>query len=172
MAAWRMIIRLGMFALPVWALLTLGACADTKPTMTDDGKVIVTLAGATFSMELADDGETRYTGLGGRTEIAPDGGMIFIFPASVQRSFVMRDCVIPIDIAYLDDSKRVVSMYTMQPEPPRRENEAEGNYEARLKRYHSRFPARYVLEFRAGTLEKLGVKAGDEARFEARTSRP
>lgn len=172
MAAGRMTTRVCVFALAAAALLTLGACADSKPAMTHEGKVLVTLAGETFHMELADDGDERYAGLGGRTEIDEHGGMIFIFPASIPRSFVMRNCVIPIDIAYLDDAKRIVSMYTMQPEPPRGDNEPEGNYEGRLKRYHSRFPARYVLEFRAGTLEQLGAKTGDEVLFDAPASSP
>lgn len=163
-------MRAWVLALAAAASILLCGCADTAPSMTGDGKVVVTLAGRTFHMELADDNDERFTGLGGRTEIDEDGGMIFVFPASTQRAFVMRDCVIPIDIAYVDDARRVVSTYTMQPEPPRGDHEPEGNYEGRLKRYPSRFPARYVLEFRAGTLAQLGVKPGDEVRFDIQGS--
>ena len=34
------------------------------------------------------------------------------------------------------------------------------DYEARLPRYSSRRPARYVLEFRAGTLDRLELRIG------------
>lgn len=152
------------------ALSVLGACTDTKPAMTPDGKVVVTLRDKVFNMDLADDRDEQQEGLGGVTEIKANEGMLFVFPGATERFFVMRDCVIPIDIAYLDDTKRIVSMHTMQPEEPRRDDEAEGNYEARLKRYPSRYPARYVLEFRAGTLEALGVSNGDEVRFEVPAS--
>lgn len=144
--------------------LALGACSD-PPAATQDGLVPVRLGGRVFRMELADDNDERARGLGWRKEIAPDGGMLFVFTAAADRNFVMRDCLVDIDIAYLDDSRRIVSMYTMKVEPPRAENEAEGNYEARLKQYPSRFPARYVLEFAAGTLARLGVRPGDEAEF-------
>jgi len=161
--------RVTICALTV-ALSLLGACTDTKPAMTPDGKVVVTLRDKVFNMDLADDRDEQQKGLGGVTEIKANEGMLFVFPGATERFFVMRNCVIPIDIAYVDESKRIVSMYTMQPEEPWRDDEAEGNYEARLKRYPSRYPARYVLEFRAGTLEALGVANGDEVHFEVPAS--
>lgn len=127
----------------------------------------VTIAGQKFSLEAAIDDPVRIKGLGGRTEIAPRGGMLFVFPYSLELSFVMRDCVIPIDIAFLDSAGRVVAKHTMQPEPPRAENESPQDYENRLKKYSSRFAAQFAVEVKAGTLDALGVKEGDLLRFDA-----
>lgn len=127
----------------------------------------VTIAGQKFSLEAALDDPVRIKGLGGRTEIAPRGGMLFVFPYSLELSFVMRDCVIPIDIAFLDSAGRVVAKHTMQPEPPRAENESPQDYENRLKKYSSRFAAQFAVEVKAGTLDALGVKEGDLLRFDA-----
>lgn len=161
-------MRLGVIG--VAAVAAMAGCSEPRPQARADGLVPVRVGGETFFMELADDNDEREKGLSFRTEIKRDGGMIFVFPSAAMRSFVMRDCPIPIDIAYVDETKRIVSVYEMQPEEPRRSNEGDGNYEARLKRYPSRFPARYVLEFASGTLARLGVKPGDEVWFEVPSS--
>lgn len=127
----------------------------------------VTIAGQKFSLEAAIDDPVRIKGLGGRTEIAPRGGMLFVFPYPLELSFVMRDCVIPIDIAFLDSAGRVVAKHTMQPEAPKTENESAQDYEKRLKKYSSRFAAQFAVEVKAGTLDALGVKEGDLLRFDA-----
>lgn len=147
-----------------------------------DAKVIpVKIAGKTFYLEVAAEDTVRMKGMGGRTHIEDDGGMIFSFTpmqAGVQ-TFVMRDCPIPIDILYLDADGRVLTTYTMQPEAPRKEDGSEGTagdtsgkgssakYEERLSRkYTSRFPSTFVLEVKEGTIERLGVKEGDKVIFD------
>lgn len=161
-------MRLGVIG--VAAIAAMVGCSEPRPQARADGLVPVRIGGEMFYLELADDNDEREKGLAWREEIDADGGMIFVFSASAPRSFVMRNCPIPIDIAYVDETKRIVSVYEMQPEEPRRSDEGEGNYEARLKQYPSRFPARYVLEFASGTLARLGVKPGDEVWFEVPSS--
>jgi len=130
------------------------------------GLVTVQMAGATFFLEPALDDSTRIPGLGGREHIDADGGMIFAFPNRANRNFIMRNCPIPIDILFLSDTGRIVTMYTMPPEKPKTEDESDWDYETRLKRFSSRFPVRFVLEFAGGRLEELGVSVGDEVRFD------
>ena len=89
------------------------------------------------------------------------GGMIFVFPKAAIRYFIMRDCVIPIDIMFLDDAGLVTATYTMQPERPRAAGETDKAYEQRLHRYSSRSDSRYVIELRAGTIDRLGIKRTD-----------
>jgi hypothetical protein len=55
----------------------------------------------------------------------------------------------------------------MKPEEPRREDETEFQYEMRLKRYPSRFPAQFAVETAGGRLAALGVKEGDRIEFDA-----
>jgi uncharacterized membrane protein (UPF0127 family) len=126
----------------------------------------ITIKGERFIMELALTDATRLRGLSGREVIDPKGGMLFVFPLSGRHEFVMRDCPAPIDIAFLDSAGRVVAFHEMTPEEPRREDETEFQYEMRLKRYPSRFPAQFAVETAGGRLASLGVKEGDRMEFD------
>lgn len=116
----------------------------------------------TFKLEVAATNEARIKGMGGRTNIAADAGMLFVFPRAQRLSFVMRDCPIPIDVIFLDPSGRVTAVHAMQPEEPRREAEDDSAYDARLKKYASRFPAQYAIELQGGMASTLGVKNGEK----------
>lgn len=131
----------------------------------------VELGGETFKLEIAADAEARALGLMGRTEIADDGGMIFIYPRAGFRSFWMFDCVIDIDLIYLDARGRIVSTHTMRAEPPRAADESLPAYEHRLKRYPSRRLAQYAIELKVGTIERLEVEVGDRIELDLRTLR-
>jgi uncharacterized membrane protein (UPF0127 family) len=131
--------------------------------------VDVQIAGRTFHLEQAPTDEKRMKGLSDRVEIAPDGGMLFVFPSPVTTSFVMRDCPIPIDIIFLDGSGRVIAMYKMQVEPEATEQEKKvdpatglSGYETRLKKYSSRFATQFVIELKANTLDTLKIKEHDK----------
>ena len=129
-------------------------------------KATVTISGEKFRLEVALDDDTRYQGLSNRLDIPADGGMLFVFPDVQQRSFVMRDCPNPIDIAFLDGSGRVVAIHQMQPEEPRGENESAFAYEQRLKKWPSWFGAQFAVETAGGRLEAVGLKVGDQVRFD------
>ncbi len=128
--------------------------------------VSTVIAGEAFRLELAADSETMFRGLGGRTEIPARGGMLFAYPAPRSLAFVMRDCLVPIDIAYLAADGRVLNIHTMQVEPPRRDGESVAAYEARLPGYRSSGPAQYAVEVAGGLLDELGVRPGDRIEFE------
>lgn len=136
----------------------------------------VKISGRTFHLEVALTPEAQFVGLSNRTEIAADGGMLFVFPdrrVAVQ-GFVMRDCPIPIDIIYLSPAGRVVAFHEMKPEPPRDPAKGEGTpadannpvYNARLKQYSSRYPAQFVIELKGGTIPSLNLKEGDKVELD------
>lgn len=131
----------------------------------DVERVPVTLGGKAFRMELALTDEARRKGLSRRDTLAEDGGMLFVFPYPQRQYFHMPYCRFPIDIAYLDDSGRIVKMYTMEVEP-RREGESDAAYRDRLTRYPSRYRVRYVVEVMGGTFDELGVEKGDTVEFD------
>lgn len=156
-----------MACLMACALLTAGACGDVIPPSV----VEVEIGGETFRLEVAADSVTRYTGLGGRESIDANGGMIFVFPDAAPRYFVMRDCIIPIDILFLDSGGWITAAYTMQPEEPRAEGESDSEYEQRLNRYYSQSRSRYVIELRAGTIDRLGIKSTDRVMLDVQALR-
>lgn len=127
----------------------------------------VKVGGETFHLELALDQTKRFQGFSGREHIEADGGMLFVFPRPSVQAFVMRDCPAPIDIIFLDPSARVIAMYQMKVEEPRREDEPKtanpgaDKYEQRLVRYNSKFAAQFVIELAGGTLDRLKLAEGD-----------
>ncbi|MBC7835876.1 MAG: DUF192 domain-containing protein [Phycisphaerales bacterium] len=161
---------IGALALRVFCCLGVLAGCGTLPACDekagqDVAKVVI--AGEPFYLEIAIDDAKRVKGLGDRTHIEDDGGMLFVFPHVAKRDFVMRDCPIAIDILFLDGSGRILTMHNMMPEAPRGPGEQPSNasgdaaYHERLKRYPSRYPSQIVVELQGGMIQKLGVKEGD-----------
>ena len=109
-----------------------------------------------WQVELASDATSRQKGLSGRRHLPSGRGMLFIFPRSEVQTFWMLDCTFPIDIAFISDDMKVVSMYTM-------EVEADPHHPERV--YSSKYPVRFALEVSAGELERAGVKVGDKVIF-------
>jgi hypothetical protein len=66
--------------------------------------------------------------------------MLFPYPSPRPLAFVMRDCKVPIDVAFPDAGGRVLNVHTMKAEPPRREDESAAAYESRLPSYASAGP--------------------------------
>jgi len=143
------------------APITTGGCTrpDEGPVAADRF-VAVELAGRTFRLEPAVDDAARAKGLMDRAEIPEGGGMIFIWRDAAMRRFWMKNCLVPIDLLFVDPRGFVTAVHAMPIEPPRGEDESEFEYEARLPGYSSRFPARYAIEVPAGTIEALGLRAG------------
>lgn len=124
------------------------------------------IRGERFRLEVAADPQTMYRGLGGRSVIPRNGGMLFAYPAPGPLAFVMRDCPVPIDVAFLDAAGRVLNVHTMQPEPPRRPDESAAAYERRLPGYPSAGSAQYAIELAGGRFAELGVGPGDRIALE------
>src|SRR6185312_3234258 len=66
-------------------------------------------------VEVADTESERARGLMGRTELADDSGMVFVFPQDTTSSFWMKDTLIPLSIAFYDDGGRIVRILDMEP---------------------------------------------------------
>ena len=64
--------------------------------------------GVSLRLEYATTPEAREQGLGGRTEIDEDYGMLFVFPRDGKHGFWMKDMLVPVDIFWLDSKGQVV----------------------------------------------------------------
>lgn len=151
---------LALTSLSLGAVIVCTACEDTK--VKDRGVYDLTIAGAPFHLTVSCGDETRQRGLGGVTDIPVDGGMVFIFPSADMRGFWMKDCVIDMDIVYLDPLGYITAIHTMTKQPPRGAQEPQANYEARLARYSSVMPAQFAIELRAGRAKELGLKTSQK----------
>ena len=110
-------------------------------------------AGVRVRIEVADDTNEMARGLMGRTALAEDAGMLFVYPEERELSFWMRDTLIPLSIAFMDSEGRIVDIQDMKAlddEPPH---------------YVSAEPAQYALEVNEGFFDERGVEVGDRARL-------
>ena len=120
----------------------------------------IVIAGEVFKLEIAADARSRARGLMERQEIDEHGGMLFIYRDVRRRSFWMKNCLVDIDLLYLGSKGRIVACHKMKKEPPRRADETNAAYEWRLKAYRSRRSAQFVIELKAGAIERLKIKPG------------
>ncbi len=114
--------------------------------------VAVLPSGHEFSLEVASDDVSRQRGYMGREKIGPREGMIFIFDSDDLHSFWMKDCKVALDIVWLDVSGRVVWLALNRAPCP-----ANGDCPSIVPLT----PARYVVEFAAGTVSAESLKPGD-----------
>ncbi|MAC19506.1 MAG: hypothetical protein CMJ23_07545 [Phycisphaerae bacterium] len=124
-------------------------------------RVGLVFKGERFDVELASTIESRGRGMGGRKTFPAGTAMLFVNPGDRVRRYWMKNCLVDIDVAFIDRFGRITAMHRMPAEPPRRPRESTASYQARLKGYPSRRPARYALELPAGDLDRLGFRVGE-----------
>lgn len=140
-------------AVVVVAMMLAPGCEDVKPQPAEK----VTIRGQTWVVELATTADQRYRGLADREDLPAGRGMLFVYPSPQRMDFCMRQCLIPLDIAFIGPDMRVVRMYTMEVEP----------YGLDKAMYTSGVPAQYALEVPKGALAAAGVQVGDTVEFSA-----
>ncbi len=134
----------------------LGGCNAPAPTV-----AIVSIKGETYTLELALNTQSRVQGMMHRTSINPGEGMLFVFPDATERSFWMKNCLIPLDILFLDSRGTVTALHEMPVEAPKSNQESEFAYEQRLEHYWSHGPARFAIELASGEINRLGLRVND-----------
>lgn len=102
----------------------------------------------------------RARGYMDRSRVADDEALLFVYASKDGRSFWMKNCLISLDILYLDDDGTVLDVLTAAPPPA-------GTADEDQPRFPSSFPVRLVLETRAGLAREAGVKTGDRVRLPA-----
>lgn len=93
---------------------------------------------AAMRFEIVTDPIEQERGLGGRTNIPANYGMLFVFPKDGNYGFWMKDMLAPIDIIWLSDSGTILGI---------EDSVAPSTYPSVFYPPH---PVRYVLETRAG----------------------
>ncbi|MDP6157609.1 MAG: DUF192 domain-containing protein [Phycisphaerales bacterium] len=136
--------------------LCLVACEQSAAT-----REHVRIGSDDWSLELAVGDAAIQRGMMGRETIPRGTGMLFVFSEPVIHQFWMANCLIDIDVIFLDGQGRVTTMYRMVTEPPRRAEESQLQYEQRLPLYSSRVPVRFAIELPAGSIDALALRVGD-----------
>lgn len=113
---------------------------------------------AKFKVEIADTQAKRSQGLGGRNPLKEDEGMLFIFPNPVKTPFWMKGLTFPLDFIFIKDDK-VIDIIKNAPPP------ALGQVDESLPIYQPKTEVDKVLEVNAGTVERLGIKVGDNIKI-------
>ena len=120
-----------------------------------ESTAFVKIGSTLWTVELAETAIQRSRGLAGRDSLPDGSGMLFVFGDSRVRTFWMRGCLIPLDVAFIDTNLRIVVIHTMP---------AEADQAGRVH-YSSLLPVRYALEVPAGAFARAGVKTGDKVFF-------
>jgi uncharacterized protein len=148
--------------------LTLGACKkdpppidrslDTTPPRPATTKKKILVDTASIYVEIADDEMKREQGLMFRKSMPENEGMLFVFDSPAPRSFWMKNCLMPIDVAYIDAQGKIVNIVQMPVSPS-------GVSDNDLPTYPSTAPAKYALETAKDWFQKRGIKSGASVKF-------
>jgi len=145
----RSLLQFGQQTLAALVVMVAAACAQTGAGGDHDRVTIQSESGVhIFTIELADEPEERRVGLMFRTEMAQDAGMLFDFGQPQPVSMWMKNTLIPLDMAFIDESgviKRIAAETTPQS----------------LAGISSGGKVVAVLEVNGGVFEMLGVQEGD-----------
>ena len=95
----------------------------------------------------------RERGLGGRTALDPDHGMLFVYASTALHRFWMKDCAIGLDIAFVREDGTIARIATLPP--------AAGLPDEEIPDADSGEPVRYVVEMEPHWFARHGVAAGD-----------
>jgi uncharacterized membrane protein (UPF0127 family) len=116
--------------------------------------------GEEWTCELCLDETSRATGMGARTEFPAGTAMVFIYPRASVLAFWMKDCLIDLDMMFVDVDGRITALHEARKEPLRKQAQSLEAYERGLKRYSSNRRAQFVIEVPAGTIARLKPQLG------------
>jgi hypothetical protein len=140
------------------AFLAASGQAQTQAPLVSFDKSTLTIDTAggpqRFSIELALSPAQQEQGLMFRRSLAPDAGMLFVFPADQIMTFWMKNTLIPLDMVFIAADGHVVDAYE-------RAVPLSETFDV------SKVSARAVLELNGGTVARLGIKPGDLVRYAA-----
>lgn len=111
--------------------------------------------GGRLSVDIAGTDTAREQGLMGVTDLPPDQGMAFVWDSPTDATFWMKDTLIPLSIAFVDEEHRVITVREMTPceSDPCQTYAASGPYTT-------------AIEANAGWFTDHHVEPGDRVRLQ------
>ena len=108
--------------------------------------------------EVAADQTNRMQGLMHRRDMPANQGMLFVFTQAERHCMWMRNTLLPLSVAFLDNEGRILNIEDMAPQ-------TENNHCAAA-------PARFALEMNRGWFSSKGIKAGQRIGGIEKSPRP
>jgi hypothetical protein len=96
--------------------------------------------------ELAADFATRMQGLMYRESLAPNSGMLFVFDENATHCMWMKNTLIPLSVAFIDERGTILNIADMQPHSE--------------QSHCAAAPALFALEMTRGWFAQRGIKPG------------
>ncbi len=147
----------------VW-LMAAGVVA-AQPSATPQGKpqtglptITLKIGNHSVRADIAHTDGTRQTGLMFKQKMPKQEGMLFVFPDIAYHAMWMRNTLIPLSVAYINERGEILSIHEM---------------EALSEVSHqSAGPARYALEMNAGWFSGNKIKVGDSIKGLEKAPKP
>jgi uncharacterized protein len=111
-----------------------------------DNRIKLHINGHAVRAEVARTPEERSKGLMFRRQMGKNDGMLFVFEPAQIISMWMKNTLLPLSVAFIDEQGRIINIVEMLPET--------------LDSHSSLAPAKYALEMNAGWFEKHQILAG------------
>lgn len=140
-----------LIAIVVWVVAAVTFVYGTPLSATP----LPEFGGVSLKIDYALTEAEREQGLGGRTSIPDDYGMLFVFPRDGRYGFWMKDTLVPLDMFWLNDQGQVVSIAR---------DVATSSFP---NVFYPTAPARYVLETAAGFAALHNIATGTPLRLKS-----
>ena len=108
--------------------------------------------------EVANTFATRMEGLMRRPSMPSNSGMLFVFDQSEVQCMWMKNTLIPLSVAFLDDQGTIINIEDMQPQTE--------------QTHCARQPARFALEMNKGWFTQRGIRPGTKVRGLEKLTKP
>jgi uncharacterized protein len=136
------------------ALLLLACSSGPKPTSLEDfpTRPVTLPGGQVIRVETMIDNIDLLRGLMFRTSLAPDRGMLFVYPRPDHYQTFMYQILIPLDIIWMDSNRRIVDIN--ENAPPCK------TQASKCLKYGGKQLSSYALQIGGGMARKYGLQLG------------
>ena len=121
----------------------------------DNIRLKIVIGGSTLDVEVAKSDVKRNIGLGGKSGLSDNQGMLFVFNGYGKYAIWNKDMLFPIDVLWIKDGK-IIDIY---------EDMAATSADSKNIIVAPKQDANFVLEANAGFVKERGIKIGDKAAF-------
>jgi uncharacterized protein len=127
-------------------LLAWGGAAHADVAQFDLPRIELSAGMHRIHAQVASTGPTREIGLMHRSSMPANEGMLFVFERPDMVCFWMKNTLIPLSAAFIDDNARIVNIVDMQPNT--------------TEPHCTQAPVRLVLEMNQGWFKQRGIGPG------------